>query len=240
MYSNNIDIYYGILSELNKYSSPSFETEDFEKFVNSAVLDYIKKRYSKSELKLKVIADLNPITVRDEEIVLNAAIAGYPFYYSQELPTNYMYMLLVVSEIICVENGQSRPLKPKETPLYTEDIKGFGTDNPYWSPKPFRPYYQIEKNEQNASLDNIQVMIGNEERYQVTRVWVSYIQRPNKITVDLDNPNNPVNELSPIFSKPEIADEIINEASLKFLESIESRRTQSYPEVNKQSNWMEP
>lgn len=213
MLNNSIDIYNGVLAELNKEYNASFETWDYVFFLNKAVYEWVKLKYKEYETTQKRTDDLQVITNRNTLLQLDKLRAT--------LPSNYLFLLGVRAEVKGKTKCEDAGIV-KECYKMTSDRKGYELSNYYGQ---LKNWYEITKDaiylipEKNTTIDNI---------------YIEYIEKPDAQNIDIDNPSSTQNNLIPLLQKEYIAIEIIKLTASMFLESIEQQRTQGHIQLNNQ------
>lgn len=221
---NVLDIYKGVLRELDKFNSPSFETEDFNYFYNKARLERCNLRYQLFDTKQQLSDDLRTLVVHRKytkaEMVNDYAL----------LPQDY-YHLLGVNIILgykltegCNQGGTNYSITCKRL---TADNYGFIQNRRYYKPSSKRPYFKQEGN-------SLIIERGSDSNIEIVEADMEYLKYPKTLTLNSDFTTTPTNDTS------EFSDYIDNEdiklcVSL-FLENVEQRRLQSFASVSKTVN----
>ena len=213
MFKNSIDVYNSVLTELNKEFNASFETWDYTYYINKAILEWVKKKYSEYELTQKRTDDLQLITVRNHKlkVVDNKTI----------LPTDYMFLLGVRAEVAGITKCEDGGLI-KECYKMTSDRKGYEDSNFYAK---LKTWYELSKNA---------LYVIPQKNTVIPNIYIEYIEHPAYQDIDIDNITSPKNNLISLFTIEYIAIEIIKFCASMFLESIEQQRTQGHIQMNEQ------
>jgi hypothetical protein len=212
MFKNSIDLFNGVLTELNKEFNASFEVWDYEYFLNKAIYEWIKLKYTEYETTQKRTDDLQLITQRNVNVKIqndNIVI----------LPQDYLFLLGVRGNIQgrtkCEDGGII-----KEIYKMTSDLKGYTN------------YYHQLKNWYEVSQDKL--YLTPERGSTIKDIYIEYISKPEVQSIDIDNVGSPKNNLIYLLSKEYICLEIIKIITTLFLESIEQPRTQGHLQLNNQ------
>lgn len=212
MFKNSIDIYNAVLTELNKEFNASFETWDYVYFLNKAIYEWIKLKYTEYETTQKRTDDLQLITKRNVLLTLQKEN-------SVSLPQDYLFLLGVRAKVLGKTKCADGDIV-KEVYKMTSDRKGYVD------------YYAQLKNWYEISQDIITII--PERNTTVKEILIEYINEPEKQDIDIDDEDSVKNNLIYLLSKPYIAIEIIKLTSTMFLESIEQQRTQGHLQLNNQ------
>ena len=213
MFKNSIDIFYGVLTELNKEYNASFETWDYLYFMNKAILEWVKKKHADYETTQKRTDDLQLMTERNHSLVLTNN--------STSLPSDYLFLLGVRAKVEGKTKCEGRAII-KEVYKMTSDRKGYEDSNYYAR---LKSWYEVTHNKIN---------IIPEQNTKVGEIYIEYIQHPQYQDIDLDDSQSSKNNLISLFSIDYIAIEIIKLCASIFLESIEQQRTQGHIQLNEQ------
>lgn len=221
---NVLQIYKDVLRELDKYNSPSFETEDFNYFFNKARLERCNIRYQLFDTKQQLTDDLR-------------ALVTHKVYTKQEmvnsystLPTDYFHTLgvkVTFGYILTQGCNVANSSFTKTCKRLTADSSGFIEGNRYFEPHIKRPYYKLEG-------DTLLIERGSDSNIEILSVDQEYLKYPKKLQLNPDFTSTPLNDVS------EFSDYIDNEdikicVSL-FLENVEQKRTQSFSTFAKTIN----
>lgn len=212
MFKNSIDIFNGILTELNKEFNASFEVWDYEYFLNKAIYEWIKLKYAEYETTQKRTDDLQLITQRNIELKVQTENTVI-------LPQDYLYLLGVRGTVQGKTKCDDSKLV-KEFYKMTSDLKGYAN------------YYAQFKNWYEVSQDTLHII--PEKDSTIKDIFIEYISKPQVQSIDIEDRNNVKNNLIYLLSKEYICLEIIKITTTLFLESIEQPRTQGHLQLNNQ------
>jgi hypothetical protein len=215
MFNSSIDVYNGVLHELNHENSAFFEMDNYEYAVNKACIDLTTLRYTEFETKELRTASLEHVTTVDRRIDVTSNVAA--------LPTDCMFLLSV--RTIDQRDNECEGV-PRYRTIYktTADRKTF--DN----------YYDEVEHRYQVTKGNL--LITPAPKLTVGAVYIDYIQAPftsveTMQRIDLDQPHDaPINRLIPLLRKPLVASQIVTLTASYFLEITESPRTQSHIGLN--------
>jgi hypothetical protein len=154
------------LIELNKVQAPSLLPEDYNYFINKAVMNYIDKRYNIYDVNqqtsddlrvLKGTAVLTNLTSRAGDSRLHGAT------YSAVLPQDYFHILNCIAEFNVVKTFKC--YTPDEPVFFaakrtTSDMYGQTLNNYYMRPTYKNPYYFIH-NSINITQADLGELTGN-------------------------------------------------------------------------------
>jgi hypothetical protein len=221
------DLYKAVLSLINKESTRSMTPSEFNEWINRAQLDYVKVRYMEYDMHQKRMDDLRQIIVRTDgtglnpDPILNTGnnIAGEELF---AIPTDisdsqygkYMFLLNVAFKIIyqgnkCFTDGtESDWMKAKPLPADVETEFNY-----YNKPNDERLYYQ-------QIVNAVRPMKGSSSYMSQARLM--YLRYPREIQF-IDGGTN----IEPEF-EPRINMEIAKICARGYLESIESKRHQTF------------
>lgn len=220
-------VYKAVLKELKHYNTTSMTPDEFNYHIWVGQLEYVKKRYWAHEQHQKQIDDLDIIRIITDGIAGNpiplpnegANVAGQEYI---TLPEDFMYLLAVGVKVQyqgdeCQPDGSLSDYI-SATPL--KDDKRFVATTDYYSlPRPEWPnlYYTQRGGK----------MVFKAGDSIVQHVLLSYLRYPIRIVFDPTGAGHVDSE----FNEQQ-TNEIVKETVEKYLETIESRRTQSFIGVN--------
>ena len=213
LFKNSVDVYYAVLTEINKEFNASFETWDYTYFINKSIYEWIKLKYDEYELTQKRTDDLQLITQRNFELPL--------FNLSTQLPSDYLFLLGVRAEVLGITKCDSNGII-KEVYKITSDRKGYEDSNYYGK---LKSWYEISHNT---------LYIIPQKNTDIQKVFIEYIQKPTYQDLNIDNVDSDKNSLNILFSKEYIAIEIIKLCASLFLETIEQQRFNQHLQLNQQ------
>ena len=221
---NVLQIYKDVLRELDKFNSPSFETEDFNYFYNKARLERCNIRYQIFDTKQQLTDDLRTLVTHKiytkEEMINNYGLLPTDYFHTLGVKVTFGYKLTEG----CNKQGDTFT---KVCKRLTADNYGFIQGRRFYEPSAKRPYH---KQEGNLLL----IERGSDSNLEIVSADLEYLKYPKKIQLNPDFSITPTNDVS------EFSDYIDNEdikicVSL-FLENVEQKRIQSFPAISKTVN----
>jgi hypothetical protein len=178
---NALDVYRRCVIDLDKYDTPTFEIEDFNRYAEKAIYEYINEKYSEFELKQKRTDDLRQFVTFS---VINVVNQDYI-----TLPNDYLRLLKLEYKINYPPCYNDIWVVAQKT---TADKLGYSENNYYWKPSINNPQYQLIG-------DNIYFRVGGNNSY-ITAIRLEYIAKPILYTIDPSNLN--------VYSNPPYSDEV--------------------------------
>lgn len=221
---NVLQIYKDVLRELDKFNSPSFETEDFNYFYNKARLERCNIRYQIFDTKQQLTDDLRGLVTHKvytkSEMVNSYGLLPDDYFHTLGAKVTFGYKLTEG----CNTGGTTFV---KTCKRLTADNYGFIQGRKFYEPSVKRPYYKQEGN-------SLLIERGSDSNIEIVSVDLEYLKYPKKIQLNPDFSITPTNDVS------EFSDYIDNEdikicVSL-FLENVEQKRTQSFSTFAKTIN----
>ena len=174
-----LELYNGVLYELNQFSAAEFDIADFNYFVNKAVERIIDRdilifkdtqvmsdalRTLQSEISIEFIDELsNPVRVKSLPDGIRDEINVIP---------TFKY----VKEIGCHKSGDKVKYAAK---LLTGDMESFILDNSYHRPLVNRPYYKLIGNEISIKFDNS----GENDNVVISELFLEYFRYQKNIVL---------------------------------------------------------
>lgn len=154
-------LYEATLIELNKEKAPSLLLEDYNYFINKAVLNYINKRYNIYDLNQQTTDDLRvlkantKIAMTQPEVIDLDDLTFEGAVYQANLPLDYYHLLNCICEYEvkstynCYDAGKKVRFAAKRL---TSDMWSYVINNHYMMPTYKRPYYYIINRNTSSDL----------------------------------------------------------------------------------------
>jgi hypothetical protein len=251
-------LYEALLIELNKVEAPSLLLEDYNYFLNKAIVEYVNRRYVLYDTSQQTTDDLQVLTdtVKFRGDVPADPITGTPaITYGEiindevQLPTNYFHLLNCMVEFEVeqafkiypvgshIEHG-ARRLTAERVPIIE--------DNAFMKPEYRRPYYYIKNSfipaDPNAVpavpytdiiAPKLEIRAGNySSALRITNITVDYLKTPAPILLT-EEQRDDLTDTSQVLEFPEyVANEIIKSLVILVLENAGDERIQTHPQVN--------
>lgn len=254
-------LYEAALIEMNKLQAPSLLLEDYNYFINKAVLNYINLRYNLYDAYQQTTDDLRVLkgtAVLDNPTVLPGAIKLHGATYESNLPRDYFHLLNCL-----VEFDVSKPFKCYEPgdPFYqgatrlTADMFNQIINNHYMRPSYKRPYYYIHNQTEptvdvnpsvpnvpeivtdtrygNSSNVKIQIRYGKDNTlFVLKRILIDYLKVPRHIRLTQEEIDL-TEDTSSVMEFPDyVCQEIIKELVKLLMENASDPRLQTNIPVN--------
>lgn len=252
-------LYEYALIELNKVEAPSLLLEDYNYFINKAIMNYINKRYNVYDANQQTTDDLRVLkgTVVITNAILKTGNALQGATYIGTLPDDYFHILNCI-----VGYSVAKPFKCYETTdtVYmpavrlTADMYSQIINNAYLRPTYKRPYFYIHNsvaptitendmngNEEkadklrdgNTSPVKIEVRYGKDNTlFVLTEIQIDYLKVPRWIKLTQTQIDT-TEDLSTAIEFPDyVCQEIIKELVTLLMENASDPRLQSNPVVN--------
>ena len=254
-------VYEASLIELNKLQAPSLLLEDYNYFINKAILNYVNTRYNVYDLYQQSTDDLRVLkgtAVLDSPVLLPGAIKLHGATYEADLPRDYLHILNCI-----VEFSVSKPFKCYEpgTPFYqgatrlTADMYNQIINNHYMSPSYKRPYFYIHNQVEptvdinptlpnvpeiktdtrygNSSSVKLQIRYGKDNTlFVLQRILIDYLKVPRHVRLTQDEIDM-TEDTSSVMEFPDyVCQEIIKELVKLLMENSSDPRLQTNIPVN--------
>lgn len=251
------------LIEINKVQAPSLLLEDFNYFINKAVINYVNRRYAVYEETQQVIDDLRVLTA-NTNITSLTKVTGNKLQgatYVGVLPQDYFHMLGCVVEFTTTIDTKCHT---SSDPIYlgarrmTAGMYSQIINNYYLKPSAKNPYYYIynstaptiEVNADNSGVSdhtyidgirdgntspvNIEVRYGKDNSlYVLTAIHVDYLKVPRYMLLT-QNQIDVTEDLSSVIEFPDyVTHEIIKELVALLLENASDPRLNTNIPINK-------
>jgi hypothetical protein len=182
---NSLEVYNKCVIDLDKYETPTFEIEVFNRMAERAIYEYINTKYKEFELIQKRTDDLRQFVKVSEIAVSNVS--------SVNLPVDYLRLLKLEYRLNDNECYINKWVVAKKT---TADKLGYSESNYYWKPSIINPQYQFIG-------DAIWFRLGDDANSIINRVRLEYLYIPEFYTI------NPLNMSD--FTNPPYSDEVDNQ-----------------------------
>jgi hypothetical protein len=248
------------LIELNKLQAPSLLLEDYNYFINKAILNYITLRYNIYDVNQQSTDDLRVLKGTSVLTSLTKEHTGtiHQATYTGSLPSDYFHLLNCVVEYIPTRNflcyDVGKPVyfgaKRLTADLFSQVITNF-----YMKPSYKNPYYylhnisdptvsvnptapnipEIGTNNRygNPSLVKIEIRYGTDDSvFQLSRVLIDYLKVPRHVRLTQAQVDTTVDN-SQVLEYPDyVCQEIIKELVKLLMENASDPRLQTNPLVN--------
>lgn len=179
---NALEIYQRCVIDLDKYDTPTFEIEDFNRYAEKAIYEYINEKYKEFETIQKRTDDLRQFVT-----ISTIAVNNQDFVV---LPENYLRLLKLEYRITDLPCYEDKWVVAQKT---NADKLGYSENNYYWKPSLANPQYQFIGN-------NIFFRVGSGVNSNINMVRLEYIMKPELYLI------NPL-DIS-IYTNPSYSDEI--------------------------------
>ena len=179
----NLDLYQGLLYQLDRYGAPTFEVPEFNYWWNFGTRKFISKTLEVFDLTQKVTDALRAL-VRNGYVLINET--DETSFKKCDLPENYNRLLNCFVTIRFKEDrecySEGDTLKVKASRL-TADLAAYILDNTYHKPRYDRPYYHVIGNELHLFIDTENTV---DEGVVIESVDFQYIGQPNRVKLRTD------------------------------------------------------
>lgn len=241
------------LIEINKVQAPSLLLEDYNYFINKAVLNYVNKRYNvydgnqqtSDDLRiLKGTAVLTSLTARTGNKLQGATYVG-------QLPQDYFHILNCIVEYEAVKRFKC--YDPEEPVFFgakrlTADMYSQIINNYYMRPTYKNPYYYIHNDMEPVISDvaktadvrdghtspvNIEIRYGKDNTlFRLTKVYIDYLKTPRYIRLTQEQVDL-TEDTSQLIEFPDyVCHEIIKELVVLLMENSSDQRLQTNIPIN--------
>ena len=248
MIKTAIDMYEGLLFNLNKVKAPAIFVDDFIHYVNMAISQHRNKRYNMYDSSQQLTDDLQVLAVNikiDENgLVLNNKGQTINLFNNNsnnnsnkvitdlgvefDLPSNYTHILNCISKIQDGTNkcdGSDKIIETRAKRL-TADNYAFILDNSFHKPKVNRPYFYLRDNK-------IEIRFG--KKGTLKEISIDYLREPVKVSLTQAEINEKVStgvDNSQILEFNEYTNyEILRELTTLVLDHNSDPRIQITPSV---------
>lgn len=254
-------LYEFALIEINKLQAPSLMLEDYNYFINKAVLNYLNLRYNVYDLYQQSTDDLRVLkgsVLLTPTLVTNNAIKLYSTTYEGDLPKDYFHMLNciceyeVIKKFKCYEKGE---IIYQGATRLTSDMFSQIINNYYMKPSYRKPYYYIHNNTEplidsnptpgfipeidtdvrygNTSTPKVQIRYGKDNTiFKLSKILIDYLKVPRHLRLTQDEVDL-VEDTSQVIEFPDyVCHEIIKELVKLLMENASDPRLQTNMPVN--------
>ena len=248
------------LIELNKLQAPSLLLEDYNYFINKAIMNYIHMRYNTYDVTQQTTDDLRVLkgSVILNDLVKNNTEKLHQATYTGELPSDYFHLLNCVVEYIPT---QTYNCYPAGEPVYfgakrlTADMFSQIINNFYMKPSYKNPYYYLHNTVEPDILPNptapdipekqagsrlgntspvmIEIRYGRDDTiFNLNSVLIDYLKTPQHIRLTQQQIDNTI-DTSQVLEYPDyVCYEIVKELVKLLLENASDPRLQTNIPVN--------
>lgn len=159
--ANALDLYQGMLYQLDRYGAPSYEVADFNYWWSFATRKYIEKTLEVFDLTQKVTDGLRAL-VSNETLEYNVddddSETPETFVKFKVLPADYQRLLgVMVNFRVVTAFGcyKVNDIIKKPAHRYNADMAGFIEENTYHRPTIDRPYHQVKGDNLHIFYDTV-------------------------------------------------------------------------------------
>lgn len=222
-------LYEALLIELNKVEAPSLLLEDYNYFLNKAIIEYINRRYVLYDTSQQTTDDLQVLTETEE--ILGTAITDDLI----QLPDNYYHLLNCVVRFKVVNAFK---IYPKDS-IITQGARRLTAEkipiiqnNAFLKPEYRRPYYYI-RNNTGGTAPSLEIRAGEyKTALELEKVTIDYLKTPATILLT-EEQRDDLTDTSQILEFPDyVANEIIKNLVVLVLENAGDERVQTHPQIN--------
>ena len=248
-----LNAFESILVELNKVQAPSLLLDDFVYLFNKGIQEYENERYNLFETKQQVTDDLRVLTKEEKLSVSLQTGSVYGTSYKCVLPSDYVHILNCTCEF-----EDKNPHCDSDSTFFqganklTTTQRSHVINNYYLKPSAKNPYYYIinvddpwtdskgaisDDAKVNVRYGNteqpvMQILCGNNSRYELKNVYIDYLRAPKYYTLTQDE-IDAVEDKTQVLEFPDyVTYEIINRITRLIMENGANPRMQSHPAVN--------
>lgn len=222
-------LYEALLIELNKVEAPSLLLEDYNYFLNKAIIEYINRRYVLYDTSQQTTDDLQVLTESLE--IVGSAIPNDLI----QLPDNYYHLLNCVVKFKVVVPFKIYP----ENSIITQGARRLTAEkipiiqnNAFLKPEYRRPYYYIRNNAAGVA-PSLELRAGEyKTALELDSVTIDYLKTPATILLT-EEQRDDLTDTSQVLEFPEyVANEIIKNLVALVLENAGDERLQTHPQIN--------
>lgn len=254
-------LYEYALIEINKTEAPSLLLDDWNYFVNKAVLSYVNKRYNVYNINQQTSDDLR-VLVGTAYITSVTAKTGNPLQaacYVAQLPSDYFHLLNCIVEYTTTKKFKCYAASEKVyfgCKRLTADMYSGIIHNYYAKPSYKNPYFYIHNDAQQtvtvntapSTLNEVKLpgnRVGNSEpilieiRYgldktlfPVTGIQIDYLRMPQWMSLTQDLIDDDVDTSATVEFPDYVCQEIINELVSLLMENASNPRLNTNIPVN--------
>lgn len=253
-------LYEYALIELNKVEAPSMLLEDYNYFINKAVLNYVNKRYNIYDVNQQVSDDLR-VLAGTAVITDLVAKTGNPLQaatYIGVLPQDYFHLLNCIAQFTAVKRYKCNAIgsviyqgvKRLTSGMYSDIIS-----NAYLKPSFKNPYFYLHSDAQpaidvnvpgtpdeirqsgdrdgNASPINIEIRYGTDKSiFVLSSIYIDYLRVPATIRITQDQVDANDDTSATIEFPDYVCNEIVKELVVLLMENASDQRLNTNPLVN--------
>ena len=253
-----LQIFNAVLTELNKSKAPSLLLEDYNYFLNKAIIQFINKNYNlyeKTQQKTDDLRVLESTVILTPMLVTGELNTLFANTYEVYLPDDYLHILgcvvkyKVLNKIGCYSANDYVEFAAKKL---NSDNWSQILNNYYFKPKYKNPYFYINnitttanyptidnqvaltytkesgKRYGNSSKIRMEIRYGNNSNFQLNKVYVNYLKSPKFIELTQEQIDN-ITDNSNILEFPDyVINEIINDLITLILENNSNPRLQTH------------
>lgn len=241
------------LIELNKVQAPSLLLEDYNYFINKAIITYADKRYSLYEITQQLTDDLGVLSMPCE-VNLTKKTSGsiQSATFTGVLPQEYFHILDCVVEFTYLKKIKCNDIGTKTT-VGVKKLKSGMTsgllNNYYFKPSLINPYYYLHNSSMISTLTDgtrvaedrkgfpttvkIELRYGkDDDKATATKLYVDYLKVPKYIILTQDQIDADLDE-SQIMEFPDyVCYEIIKELVALLMENASDPRLNTNIPIN--------
>lgn len=254
------EVYEYTLIELNKVEAPSCLLEDWNYYINKAILSYVNKRYNIYDMNQQNVDDLRVLsrTVTVTGLVPTTDNKLQGATYTGNLPLDYFHLLNCVCEFTPTKNFKcykmTQPIykgaKRLHSDAYPQIINNYylkpSMENPYWYihnvVEPTIDVNQIGVPDEirttgsritNTSIPKIQIRYGTDNSlFTLTSIDIDYIVSPQKVRLTQTQLDTD-EDTSPILEFPDfVCIDILKELVALLMENASDPRLNSNIPIN--------
>jgi len=241
------------LIEINKVQAPSLLLEDYNYFINKAIMQYINKRYNIYDMNQQTSDDLRVLkgTASLTNLTLKTGTAAGKATYIATLPPDYLHILnciveyTVSSNFKCYKSGATFTIGAKRE---TADMGSQIINNYYMRPSYKNPYFYLHNANEptvlnipdtantragNPSAVNIEIRYGTDPTlFVLTKIHVDYLKTPRHINLTQEQYEQDLDTSQALEFTDYVCFEIIKELVALLMENASDPRLQSNIPIN--------
>jgi len=248
------------LIELNKVEAPSLLLEDYNYFLNKAVINYVNKRYNIYDVNQQTTDDLRVLkgTATITNFVAKGGSKLHGASFVAQLPQDYFHLLSCVAEFNVMKRFKCyTPAVPFQVGVkrLTAEMYAGIINNFYMKPSYKNPYYYLhnsspvivesnipgENDEEkldtqrdgNSSPVNIEIRYGKDASlFQLASIEVDYLKVPRYIRLTQEQVDETEDNSSDLEFPDYVCHEIIKELVALLMENASDPRLNTNIPVN--------
>lgn len=229
------------LIEMNKQEAPSLLLEDYNYFINKAIIQYVNKAYNMYDLNQQKTDDLR--VLKSTAFLTLTKSTAYTdlgdIVFNVTLPADYYHCLSCVVVYSVKKQFKCYDVDDKITfgaRRLTADMFSQIINNHYMRPMYKRPYFFINNASTVANVDGtvtMEIRYGKDDAtFLAEKVMIDYVRTPTKIRLTQDQIDE-TSDSSQDLEFPEYAcQEIVNELVKLLLENSSDPRLGSNIPIN--------